>query len=201
MSISQNPVPHDLGRAIERLRSKWGWFVAFGLGVILCGFVSLGVVGIATLTSVYLIAVLMILIGGFEISIGISAHRWSSRIIVILLGLLYIVAASFLLANPIVGAVGLTLMVGAAMLATGIVRLYFATQLPEGPRWHVALAGVLTVLVGSPDPRRLAEQLGLCSGRISGPRHDHVWRELAELRAVSAPARRTDRLEATPMPR
>lgn len=148
MTIPQVQGSHDIGHALEHLRSRWGWFVAFGAAVALLGFVSLAVVGAATLASVYLIAIFMIFIGGIEITIGVNAHRWGSRILVVLLGLLYIVAGSFALANPVAGAIGLTLMLGAAMLATGVMRVYFATLLPEGPKWLVGVAGAVTILVG-----------------------------------------------------
>ncbi len=143
-----SPLPHDIGHVLEHLRGRWRWFAAFGLLTMFFGFVSLGVAGLATLVSVYLIAAFVILIGAIEITIGVNAHKWSSRIFVVLVGLLYVVAGSFALANPISGALGFTLMLGAALLATGVARMIFATRLPEGPKWHVALAGVVTVLLG-----------------------------------------------------
>jgi uncharacterized membrane protein HdeD (DUF308 family) len=133
---------------LEHLRDRWRWFAAFGLVTMFCGIISLGVAGLATLVSVYMIAAFVILIGAIEITIGVNAHKWSSRIFVVLVGLLYVVAGSFALANPISGAVGFTLMLGAALTATGLVRIIFATRLPEGPKWFVALAGVVTVLLG-----------------------------------------------------
>jgi uncharacterized membrane protein HdeD (DUF308 family) len=140
--------PHDIGHALEHMRDRWRWFAAFGLITMFCGFISLGVAGAATLVSVYMIAAFMILIGAVEITIGVNAHRWSSRIFVVLVGLLYIVAGSFALANPLSGAVGFTLMLGAALVATGLARVIFATRLPEGPKWFVASAGLVTVLLG-----------------------------------------------------
>ncbi len=143
-----SPLHHDIGHVLEHLRDRWRWFAAFGLLTMFCGFVSLGVAGVATLVSVYLIAAFVILIGAIEITIGVNAHKWSSRIFVVLVGLLYVVAGSFALANPISGALGFTLMLGAALLATGVVRIIFAARLPEGPKWYVAFAGVVTVLLG-----------------------------------------------------
>jgi uncharacterized membrane protein HdeD (DUF308 family) len=143
-----SPLPHDIGHVLEHLRDRWRWFAAFGLLTMFCGFVSLGVAGLATLVSVYMIAAFVILIGAIEITIGVKAHKWSSRIFVVLVGLLYVVAGSFALANPISGALGFTLMLGAALTATGVVRIIFATRLPEGPKWYVAFAGVVTVLLG-----------------------------------------------------
>jgi uncharacterized membrane protein HdeD (DUF308 family) len=140
--------PHDIGHALQHMRDRWGWFAGFGLLTMFCGFVSFGLAWVATLVSVYIIATFMILIGAIEITIGVQAHKWSSRILVVLIGLLYIVAGSFVLANPLSGAVGFTLMLGAALVATGVVRIIFATRLPEGPKWYVALAGVVTALLG-----------------------------------------------------
>jgi uncharacterized membrane protein HdeD (DUF308 family) len=143
-----SPLHHDIGHVLEHLRGRWRWFAAFGLLTMFFGFVSLGVAGMATLVSVYLIAAFVILIGAIEITIGVKAHKWSSRVFVVLVGLLYVVAGSFALANPISGALGFTLMLGAALLATGVVRIIFAARLPEGPKWYVAFAGVVTVLLG-----------------------------------------------------
>jgi len=141
-------IPHDIGHALEHMRDRWGWFAGFGLLTMFFGFVSLGLAWVATLVSVYMIAAFMILIGAIEITLGVQAHKWSSRIVVVLVGLVYIVAGSFALANPLSGAVGFTLMLGAALVATGVVRIIFATRLPEGPKWYVAFAGVVTVLLG-----------------------------------------------------
>jgi len=142
------PGPHDIGHALQHLRSRWGWFAAFGATTMFLGFVSLGLAGVATLASVFLIAIFVIIVGGLDISLALHAHRWTSRLLAASVGLLYIVAGAFALANPESGAVGLTLVLGAALLATGVLRIAVATRLPEGPKWQVALAGVVTTLLG-----------------------------------------------------
>ena len=139
---------HDIGHLLDTMRGRWGWFVAFGLMTMFFGFISLGVAGTATLVSVYMIAGFMIAIGAVEIAIAIRAHAWTNRILVMLVGLLFIVAGGFVLANPINGALGFTLMLGAAILATGMVRVLFATRLPEGPKCFVLAASVVTVALG-----------------------------------------------------
>jgi len=55
---------------LEHLRGRWRWFAAFGLLTMFFGFVSLGVAGLATLVSVYLIAAFVILIGAIEITMA-----------------------------------------------------------------------------------------------------------------------------------
>jgi uncharacterized membrane protein HdeD (DUF308 family) len=142
------PGRRDIGQAIEHLHGRWPWFAAFGATAVLLGMVSLGMLGVATLASVYLVAVFVILIGGLDLSLALHAHRWSSRLFVGSVGLLYIVAGAFALARPEAGALGLTLMIGVALLATGVMRIALAINLPVGPRWHVGVAGLVTTLLG-----------------------------------------------------
>ena len=51
--------------------------------------------------------------------------------------------------NPLLASVVLTLLLGAGLVAAGVVRVYLATQLPAGqPRTLVFLAAVVTILLG-----------------------------------------------------
>lgn len=138
----------DLQAAIAHLRGRWPWFVAFGAATALFGLSALGLATVATLASVYLIAIFMILVGGAEILLGVDAHRWSNRLPLVLIGLLYVAAGSFAIARPLTGAAGFTLLLGAALLATGVARVLFAARLPHGPSVYVLLAGIVTTLLG-----------------------------------------------------
>jgi uncharacterized membrane protein HdeD (DUF308 family) len=138
----------DLEAAIAVLRSRWPWIVAFGVVCSLLGVIALTLVGATTLASVYLIALFIIFVGGSEIVLAINSHVWSNRILLILVGLLYIVVGSFALANPVTGAAGFTLMLGASLFATGVLRIYFGAKLPHGPAGYVIVAGVITTLLG-----------------------------------------------------
>jgi uncharacterized membrane protein HdeD (DUF308 family) len=140
--------PDDLGQTIALLRRRWPWFIAFGTAATLFGVLALGLTTAATIASVYAIAVFIIIVGGTEIILGVNSHLWSSRLLLILLGLLYVVAGSFSLANPLTGAAGFTLALGAALLATGVARVAFAIRLPHGPSGFVVLAGLITSILG-----------------------------------------------------
>jgi len=147
--LPQPPGPRDIGHALERLRDHWGRFAAFGALAMFLGFVALGLGEISTLAAVYLVAIFVILIGGVDLALALQAHRWSNRLLAGSVGLLYIVAGAFALARPMSGALGLTLMVGVSLIATGSMRIAFATLLPAGPKWRVVLAGVVTLLLGA----------------------------------------------------
>lgn len=140
--------PRDLNTAIESLRPRWGWIVALGALIAGMGVAALILVVSATIASVYTIAIFMILAGAAEIAIGLSAKTWGRFLLWIFAGLAYIVVAAFALAQPLVAAAFFTLLLGAGMIATGVVRIYLGTHLGAPLRGPVLLAGGLTALVG-----------------------------------------------------
>jgi uncharacterized membrane protein HdeD (DUF308 family) len=153
MTYSNNADPvreghQTFGTAIERLRHRWGWMVAFGVLVALFGVAALILDVSATIASVYTIAIFIIIAGAAEIATGIGAKSWGLFFLWIIGGLFYIVAGSFALANPIIAAYFLTLMLGAGLIATGGVRIYLGSQLGKEVRGSVIFAGVLTLIIG-----------------------------------------------------
>jgi uncharacterized membrane protein HdeD (DUF308 family) len=139
---------HELQRAIETLKSRWGWIVALGGAVAGMGVLALILVTSATIATVYTIAIFMILAGGAEIAAGLSARTWGRFFLWLAAGLAYIVAAAFALAQPLMAAAVFTLLLGAGMIATGGIRIAFGAQLDPPLRGPLLFAGVITLLVG-----------------------------------------------------
>lgn len=137
-----------LGTAMEKLRHRWGWFVTLGVLTIVLGGVALTLVIHATITTVYLIAIFMIIAGGGEIMVGMNSTTWGRFFLWVVAGIFYIVAGAFALAQPIHAAIILTLMLGSAMLAAGIIRIYIGTHMQSHARTMVIVGGVVTALVG-----------------------------------------------------
>ena len=143
------PSRHEtLGTAMDKLRHRWGWFVALGALTVFFGFLALGVVVSATVTAVFIIAVFMIIKGGSEIAVGLNAQTWGREILLILAGLFYIVAGAFALAQPGPAAVLFTLMIGTALLVAGAIRIYIGTHMHSHAKTMVIVGGVVTMLVG-----------------------------------------------------
>ena len=137
-----------LGSAMEKLRHRWGWFVALGLLAMVLGLIALGLVVHATIATVYIIAVFMILAGGAEIMLGLGSKTWGREFLYILAGLFYIVAGAFALGQPLHAAIILTLLLGGALLAAGIMRIYIGTHMHSHAKTMVILGGAFTALVG-----------------------------------------------------
>jgi len=140
---------HSLGEAIERLRGKWASITAFGVLLVILGFAALFFSLIATIATVTLNGVLFLIAGAAEIGIGMHSRGWGQFFLWVIGGILYLAAGVLCIVNPLLASVVLTLLLGACLVAAGVVRVYLATQLPAGqPRALVFLAAVVTMLLG-----------------------------------------------------
>jgi uncharacterized membrane protein HdeD (DUF308 family) len=147
-SASAHGLPDRIGTCVEHLRHRWGWFVALGVLMFLLGFAALLLVVSATIASVYTIAIFLIIAGGAEIALGFSSRSWGRFFLWIIGGIAYIVVGAFALARPLMAAAVFTLLLGVAMLVTGVIRVYMGTHLGKGVRGSVIFAGVVTAIVG-----------------------------------------------------
>jgi uncharacterized membrane protein HdeD (DUF308 family) len=149
MSIPNINPPHNLGAAVHGLHGKWGWIVALGVVYMIAGFIALGSVVLATVVSVTIIGVMMLLAGVFEIVSAFQMKTWGKFFVWILLGVLYAIAGIIAFDDPLLVAGVLTLMLGAALVATGIVRVVLVFQMKGGAPWAwVAISGLITILLG-----------------------------------------------------
>ena len=131
------------------LRAKWGWIVALGVVYLIAGFIALGSVAMATVASVLIVGVMMIIAGVAEVISAFQIKSWGKFLLWVLLGLLYVVAGFFTFQNPLLAAVLLTLVLGASLVASGIMRIILAFSMKRETPWiWVALSGVITVLLG-----------------------------------------------------
>jgi uncharacterized membrane protein HdeD (DUF308 family) len=114
------------GSEMAPLRAKSGWIIALGVVYLLAGFIALGSVMMATVASVLIVGVMMIIAGVAEVFSAFQIKSWGKFLLWVLLGVLYIVAGFVTFENPLLAAVLLTLVLGASLVASGIMRIILA---------------------------------------------------------------------------
>ncbi len=146
-----NPVRRtSIGAAIDRISSNWGWFAAYGALLIALGALALVYVVTATVATVLVNGVLMVVAGVAEIAFGLRAKSWGRFVLMILAGLLYVAAGVLTWMNPLLASAVMTLMLGVALLVAGGVRFALAFQMPsDAPRAWVFLGAAATTLLGA----------------------------------------------------
>jgi uncharacterized membrane protein HdeD (DUF308 family) len=134
---------------VEPLRAKWGWIVALGAVYLIAGFVALGSVLLATVASVFVVGIMMLVAGFAEVINAFEVKTWGKFFLWLILGLLYIVAGFVTIQNPVLAAVLLTFVLGCALVVSGVMRIVLAFFMKHGTPWGwVALSGVVTLLLG-----------------------------------------------------
>jgi uncharacterized membrane protein HdeD (DUF308 family) len=141
--------PHSLGGEFERLQAKWASITAFGVLLVVLGCAALIFSLIATIATVTLNGVLFLIGGAAELAIGMHARSWGRFFLWVIGGAFYLAAGVICVVNPVFASVVLTLMLGAGLIAAGVVRVFLATGLPPGqPRLPVFVAAAVTILLG-----------------------------------------------------
>jgi uncharacterized membrane protein HdeD (DUF308 family) len=147
-SVSQAQMPDR--PAVPPLRSKSGWIVALGVVYVIAGVIALSSVVFATKVTVFVVGIMMLISGIAEVINSFQFKSWGKFLIWLLLGLLYIVAGFVTFENPLLAAAILTLLLGAALVVSGVMRLILAFSMREGMSWTwVVLSGVVTLLLGA----------------------------------------------------
>jgi uncharacterized membrane protein HdeD (DUF308 family) len=150
MSVtSDSAKPIDPASGLEPLRAKSGWIVALGVVYVIAGFVALGSVVFATVVTVFVVGIMMLISGVAAVINAFQIKSWGKFLFWLLLGLLYIVAGFVTFENPLLAAALLTLVLGFVLVASGIMRIVLAFGMKEGTPWlWVVFSGAITLLLG-----------------------------------------------------
>ncbi len=103
-NASNTAVPHSLGSELEPLHAKWGWIVALGVVYVIVGVIALGSVVTATVASVFVVGIMMVIAGIAEIINAFQIKTWGKFLLWLLLGVLYVVAGFVTFENPLLAA-------------------------------------------------------------------------------------------------
>jgi len=129
------------------LRLKRGWLVALGIAQIVIGTIALGDTVAVTFISVILLGWLL-LASAIVHAVHLVRHQAGSLVWQIVTIILDIVTGVFLLSHPTVGAITLTLVLAAFLIATGAMRFIGAINSNLPHKSWVILNSIISVLLG-----------------------------------------------------
>ncbi len=149
--MSDAPLHHpaSLATHLVPLRRNWGWLLAAGIALIILGILGLGAVALLSIASAIWFGA-MIFAGGVIMLIDAARHGgWKSRIMHVLIGLLYLGVGVFTFLNPVAATLSLTLVAGVMLVAVGILRVFVAFQTRPMSAWvWILISGLLSLALG-----------------------------------------------------
>jgi uncharacterized membrane protein HdeD (DUF308 family) len=128
-------------------RRRTGWDVVVGVLLIIGGVLVLGDVAIATAISVLFLGWVAFFAGVGMLVGALVRIRTSGAWSVALGGGILAVLGLFILRNPAIGALALTLLAGSMFLAAGVTRVFVSGHFGSG-RWIMIVSGLISVGLG-----------------------------------------------------
>ena len=130
------------------LRPAWWLFLALVLVSINVGYLAISSTFIATLASVVVFGVLLLVEGITEVIHAVMVRNWRGFALHLLAAALYLIVGVFMLEDPVRAAAVLTLLLAAAFFTGGLLRIIFSL-VERYPSWPwVVLNGVVDLILG-----------------------------------------------------
>lgn len=150
------------------VQNRW-WLYVIGILLILAGIGALALPLVASLAVEVVVGWAFVVAGVAQLVYAWRAKGWTGMVWQILIATIFLVAGVTLLTNPVAGLLSLTLVVIAAFLASGVIKIAIGFRLRplDGWGWFILL-GVLSLLIGlliwNSLPSSAAWSLGLLVG-------------------------------------
>jgi uncharacterized membrane protein HdeD (DUF308 family) len=126
----------------------WWLFLLLGLVSIVVGFLAISSYFIATMASVVVFGVLLLIAGGTEVVHAVMVRHLKGFALHLLAAALYLVTGLFMLEDPVRAAAVLTLVLAAGFFVGGLLRVVFSLVM-RFPGWAwVLLHGMVDLLLG-----------------------------------------------------
>ena len=133
----------------SNISKRWGWFIALGIALITLGAIAgLDVTGF-TVASTTVIGATLLVGGVLQIFHAFMTREWRGFVFGLLLGVLSFVGGLLVINEPVRGAVVLTLVLVATVMAGGVVRIVLAWRHRDMRAWGLMLlSGIVSIAVG-----------------------------------------------------
>jgi len=137
------------GAGAANIAQKWGWFVALGIAMIALGVAAWLDVVTVTIAGTIFIGASLLVGGALQIIHAFMTKEWRGFILSLFCGILYLAGGLLIMNEPVQGALFLTLLVVAALVVGGIIRIVLALQHRNIAAWGlILLSGIVSIVVG-----------------------------------------------------
>jgi len=126
----------------------WGWFLAFGIGLLLLGLAAVVRSATATVVSMLFFGWLLVLASALEIAQAVMVGHWAGFFQHLLAAILFGVAGLLLVTRPVISAEVLTIFMAMFFLVGGLFQIAGSVALAlPGWGWQAA-DGLITLVLG-----------------------------------------------------
>jgi len=134
---------------VGAVRKVSGWSMLWGILMFICGILAISLPLASSIGIVILLAWLILFAGISHLIFAFHSHSIGGFLWQILLALIYGATAIYMLMNPLLGVLSLTLVLAVFLLVEGILEmaLYFRIRQVRHAGW-VLFDGIVTLILG-----------------------------------------------------
>jgi len=141
IQVLEVQIPHELVQ-------YWGWFLAFGIGLLLLGIAAVAGSVTATVATMVFFGWLLLMASGIEIVQAVMVGKWAGFFYHLLAAILFGVTGVLLVTRPVISAEVATIFMAMFFMIGGLFQLIgsFAIAVP-GWGW-LAADGIISFVLG-----------------------------------------------------
>ncbi|MGD0470817.1 MAG: HdeD family acid-resistance protein [Terriglobales bacterium] len=133
---------------LEQVRKSWGWFLVFGVLLMILGVLCVGKAQTATTFSILALGWVLAISGVVWLVNSFYAFSWHGFFLYLLNAIIRGVTGYLLIRHPDAGAEGVTMLLAALFIVGGLFRMVGASAI-QFPRWGwTVFAGLVSVGLG-----------------------------------------------------
>ena len=133
----------------EQVRKSWGWFLVFGILLMVLGGLCIGKAQTATTFSILALGWVLAISGVVWLVNAVWAFTWQGFFLYLLNAIIRGVTGYLLIRHPDAGAAGVTMLLASLFIVGGLFRTVGASVI-KFPRWGwTAFAGLVSVALGA----------------------------------------------------
>jgi len=133
---------------LEELRKSWGWFLMFGILLVILGAACVVKAQTATTFSILALGWVLAISGVVWLVSSFYAWSWGGFFVYLLNAIIRGVTGYLLIRHPDAGAAGVTMLLAALFIVGGLFRAAGASVI-QFPRWGwTVFAGLVSVALG-----------------------------------------------------
>ncbi len=126
----------------------WGWFLAFGIALVVLGVLAIGRAVTATIVSILFFGWLLLLACGIEVAQAIVVGHWAGFFHHLVAAILFGVTGFLIVTRPLLGAEVATMLMAVFFLIGGLFQIISSAWV-DLPGWGWQLVdGVITSILG-----------------------------------------------------
>ena len=133
---------------LEQVRRSWGWFLVFGILMIMLGIVCVGKAQTATSFSILALGWVLMISAVMWFVSAFFAYNWHGFFLYLLNAIIRGAAGYLLVSHPDAGVQGVTMLLAILFIVGGLYRA-IASSIIQYPRWGwTFVAGLVSVALG-----------------------------------------------------